>query len=387
MTVTALIVAAGRGARFGTDIPKQYAVIGGRSILNRTIGLFACHERIDAVRVVIHPDDRGLYEEAAAGFDLLSPVDGGASRQESVRLGLESLSDARPDKVLIHDAARPFAGREGISRVIDALDEAPGAILGVPVVDTLKRQSEDVTVAATVDRGGLWRAQTPQGFRYADIVAAHREMTGRELTDDAAVVEAMGLEVALIEGPETNFKITTPEDLKRAERLVQTEMSDVRTGQGFDAHRFAAEAPESGTIMLGGIAIDHDRALAGHSDADVALHAVTDALLGAIADGDIGHHFPPSDDEWKGASSDRFVRFAADRIAQRGGLVAHVDLTIICERPKVGPHREAMRHTIAEILALAPERISVKATTTEKMGFTGRGEGIAAQAVATVRLP
>jgi len=386
MTVTALIVAAGRGARLGADHPKQYAVIGGRSILNRTVGLFACHNDVDRVRVVIHPDDAELYDAAVADFDLMEPVNGGASRQNSVRLGLESLAETPPDKVLIHDAARPFAGRDGISRVIDALDETPGAILGLPVVDTLKCQADAATVSATVARDGLWRAQTPQGFRFADILAAHRGVAGRDLTDDAAVAEAAGLEIALVEGSEDNFKITTRADLARAERMIRAELSDIRTGQGFDAHRFAPDAPEDGTIKLGGVAIAHDRALAGHSDADVALHAVTDALLGAIGDGDIGHHFPPSDEEWKGASSDQFAGFAARRIAERGGLIAHVDLTIICERPKIGPHRDALRQSIAEILAIAPGRVSVKATTTEKMGFTGRGEGIAAQAIATVRL-
>ncbi len=387
MTVTALIVAAGRGARFGADNPKQYAVVGGRSILNRTVGLFACHGDVDAVRVVIHPDDRQLYDAAVADFDLMEPVNGGASRQQSVRLGLESLADAPPDKVLIHDAARPFAGRDGISQVIDALDEAPGAILGLPVVDTLKRQTDAATVSATVTRDGLWRAQTPQGFRFADILAAHRDVVGQDLTDDAAVAESAGLVVALIAGLEDNLKITTQADLARAERMIRAQLSDIRTGQGFDAHRFAADAPEDGTIKLGGIAISHDRALAGHSDADVALHAVTDALLGAIGDRDIGHHFPPSDEKWQGASSDQFAGFAARQITERGGLIAHVDLTLICERPKIGPHRDAMRQRVAEILAIPLERVSIKATTTEKMGFTGRGEGIAAQAVATVRLP
>ncbi|MEW5729639.1 MAG: bifunctional 2-C-methyl-D-erythritol 4-phosphate cytidylyltransferase/2-C-methyl-D-erythritol 2,4-cyclodiphosphate synthase [Pseudomonadota bacterium] len=380
--VVALVVAAGRGSRVGGDLPKQYLDLDGRPVLRHTLAAFAVNPSVDAVRAVIHPDDRGLYDVAARGLSLLDPVAGGASRQDSVRLGLESLAALDPDIVLIHDGARPFVDADIIGRAIAALDTHPGALVAVPLADTLKRGADGL-VMATVDRTALWRAQTPQAFRFHDILEAHRAAAGGpELTDDAAVAEKSGLPVALVTGSEDNFKITTAADLERARRRFQGE-GETRTGTGFDVHRFA---PGTG-VWLAGVLVPHDEALAGHSDADVALHALTDAVLGAIAAGDIGHHFPPSDDRWKGAASHRFLAHAAGLVAALGGRIVNVDLTIICERPKVGPHRPAMQARVAEILGIRADRVSVKATTTEGLGFTGRREGIAAQATATVWLP
>lgn len=358
-------------------------------MLRRTIGAFTAHPAVGTVLVVINPDHRDLYDAATAGLpNLPEPVPGGASRQDSVRHGLERLAalPCPPDRVLIHDGARPLIAAETIAAVIAALDHTPGAIAAVPVIDTLKRAeggSGDGTVTATVDRAGLWRAQTPQGFRFPDILAAHRAAAGLELTDDAAVAERAGLAVAIVPGREENIKVTTPDDLTRAGRLLNQSLTDVRVGTGFDVHRFAS----GDGLFLCGVKVPHTQRLDGHSDADVALHALTDALLGAIGDGDIGSHFPPSDPQWKGADSARFLRHAAGLVHARGGSIAHVDVTIICERPKIGPHRAAMVARLAELLALDPVRVSVKATTTERLGFTGRGEGVAAQAVATVRLP
>ncbi|NYZ12038.1 bifunctional 2-C-methyl-D-erythritol 4-phosphate cytidylyltransferase/2-C-methyl-D-erythritol 2,4-cyclodiphosphate synthase [Azospirillum sp. RWY-5-1] len=383
----ALIVAAGTGQRFGAERPKQYLPLAGRPVLRRTVEAFLTHPRIDAVQVVIGPGFRDLYDEAVAGLGLPGPVMGGATRQDSVRNGLEALAAAgAPGLVLIHDAARPLVDAETISAVIDALATHEGALAAVPVADTLKR-ADGAVVGDTVDRTGLWRALTPQGFRFPAILAAHRAAAGLALTDDAAVAERAGMGVALVRSKEENFKVTTPDDLERAERLLAARrfagLDDVRTGTGFDVHRFA----EGDHVWLCGVAVPHTQRLDGHSDADVALHALTDAILGALADGDIGSHFPPSDPQWKGADSALFLRHAVELVGQRGGRIAHVDVTVICERPKVGPHRPAMVARLAELLGIEPDRVSVKATTTERLGFTGRGEGIAAQAVATVRLP
>ena len=377
-----LVVAAGRGRRFGGDIPKQYLDLASRPVLRHSLAAFAANPEIDAVRAVIHPDDRQLYDVAAAGLGVLDPVDGGAQRQDSVRLGLESLVELAPDYVLIHDGARPFADAGTIARVIAALDHHPGAIPAVPVADTLKRGSDDCQITGTVDRSGLWRAQTPQGFRFADILAAHRAVAGEELTDDAAVLERAGLPVTLVMGSEDNVKITTNADLARARRGFEG-AGEVRSGSGYDVHRFA----EGNGVWLCGILVPHDATLEGHSDADVALHALTDAILGAIAAGDIGRHFPPTDPRWKGAASHQFLAHAAALVAGLGGRIVNVDVTLICERPKVGPHRAAMQSRLAEILSIKQDRVSVKATTTEGLGFTGRREGIAAQAVANVWLP
>ena len=375
----ALVVAAGRGRRFGGELPKQYLALCGRPVIRRAVECFLAHPQVDAVLAVIHADDRALFDRATEGLDILAPVAGGDSRQESVRLGLESLAGSAPERVLIHDGARPFAGAAMISRVLDALEKAPGAIPALPVGDTLKR-ARDGLVTGTVERAGLWRAQTPQGFRYADIARAHGKFAGTALTDDAAVAEAAGIDVHIVPGAEDNIKITTEDDLARAQRLIGGE---TRTGFGFDAHRFAP----GDHVMLCGVSIPHSAGLAGHSDADAGLHALTDALLGAIGAGDIGEHFPPAGAEWKDAASAIFLGHAADLIAEQGGVIVNVDVTIVCEAPKVSPHRDAMARRIAEILGLDVGRVSVKATTTDGLGFTGRGEGIAAQAVATVRLP
>ena len=384
MTQTvALIVAGGRGERAGEGIPKQYRMLAGMPLLRRSIAPFAAHPRIDAVRVVIHPDDAAAYASATAAFDLLAPVDGGATRQESARNGLESLAAIAPANVLIHDAARPFVTQGVITRVIDALsDTAPAAIAAMAVVDTLKRADGDGCVTQTVDRAHLWVAQTPQGFRYAAILAAHRDMAGQNLSDDAAVAEAAGMPVRLVTGDAGNFKLTLAEDSARAERILAA-AGEYRTGTGFDVHPFEA----GDHVVLCGVKLPHDRGLAGHSDSDVGLHALTDALLGTIGAGDIGAHFPPNDPQWRGADSAVFLRHAVKLVNARGGVIRHVDVTLICEAPKIGPHREAMRARLAEILALEIDRVSVKAITTDGLGFLGRGEGIAAQAAATILLP
>ncbi|MBK8908938.1 MAG: bifunctional 2-C-methyl-D-erythritol 4-phosphate cytidylyltransferase/2-C-methyl-D-erythritol 2,4-cyclodiphosphate synthase [Rhodospirillales bacterium] len=382
-TCVALIVAGGRGDRFGADIPKQYCRIAGEPVLRRTVKAFVGHGRVATVRVVIRPGDEDLYAAATAGLAVMDPTHGGASRQESVRRGLESLAAEAPDVVLIHDAARPFVSNAVVSRVLDALDAAVGAIPAMPVVDTLKRASgAGDRVAATIERRGLWRAQTPQGFRFAPILDAHRRFAGTDLTDDAAVAAQAGLDVALVEGDEENVKITTREDLQRAEHWC-AQGGETRTGFGFDVHRFGP----GDHVTLCGVRIPFRAGLAGHSDADVGLHAITDALLGAIGGGDIGAHFPPGDKRWKNASSEIFLRHAGTMVADAAGRIVNIDVTLVCERPRIGPHRAAMIATIATVLGVPPERISVKATTTERLGFTGREEGIAAQAVATVVLP
>ncbi|HEC14884.1 MAG TPA: bifunctional 2-C-methyl-D-erythritol 4-phosphate cytidylyltransferase/2-C-methyl-D-erythritol 2,4-cyclodiphosphate synthase [Rhodospirillales bacterium] len=377
----ALIVAAGRGRRCGGDTPKQYRDIGGEPVLRRTLRAFISHPRIGGVRTVIHPDDRENYQRAAKGLDLLAPVLGGKTRQESVRLGLESLKAPAPETVLIHDAARPFVDRDLVLRVLDALEDAPGAIPALAVTDTIKR-GRNGRIEGTVERDGLWRAQTPQGFHYAAILKAHIKFAGREMTDDAALAEQAGLEIALVQGDEKNIKLTPAEDLLEADRKLAAKKSggEVRTGLGFDVHRFRS----GDAVTLCGVKIPHDHALEGHSDADVALHALTDALLGALGCGDIGEHFPPSDPRWRGAPSEIFLAKAGALAAEKGARISNLDLTVICEFPKIGPYRSAMGEKIAEILNLDSGQIGVKATTTEKLGFTGRGEGIAAQAIATV---
>ena len=378
----ALIVAAGRGSRFGGPLPKQYCLLAGRPVLRHTALAFLRHPAIASVRIAIHPDDRALYDQAVGDLGLPEPVAGGALRQDSVRNLIESLDVPPGDYVLIHDGARPLVSPAIIDGTIAALADAEGAIAALPVRDTVKR-AVGTGIAETVDRTYLWRAQTPQGFRYGAIAEAHRHCTGLDLSDDAAVAERAGHAVELVMGDEDNFKITTADDLARAERLVQTRLGDVRTGMGFDVHKLV---PGDG-CWINGLKIPHDKALLGHSDADVGLHALTDAILGAIGAGDIGHHFPPTDERWRGAASDKFLAHAGSLVADKGGIIAHCDVTVICERPKIGPHRAAMAQRIAEILDIAVDRVSVKATTTEQLGFTGRGEGIAAQAVATVRLP
>ncbi|MFW6027258.1 MAG: bifunctional 2-C-methyl-D-erythritol 4-phosphate cytidylyltransferase/2-C-methyl-D-erythritol 2,4-cyclodiphosphate synthase [bacterium] len=389
--VAVLVVAAGRGSRAGGGLPKQYRPVHGRPVLGYSLEAFARHPLVDMIRVVIHPEDLPLYREAGGALELMEPVHGGETRQESVYLGLISLKEQAPDVVLIHDGARPVVEPGLIARVIEACAHYPGAIAAMPVTDTLKRARADhdgmALIDGTVSREGLWRAQTPQGFRYADILSAHEQARGRTYTDDAAVAEAAGLTVALVEGGRDNLKITLPGDFDTAGELIREHghvmQMETRLGTGFDVHKFGP----GDKVMLCGVPIPHDRGLVGHSDADAGLHALTDALLGALGAGDIGQHFPPTDEKWKGASSDRFLRHAVSLIEERGGRVVHLDVTLICERPKVGPHREAMIRRIAEIAGLPPKRVNVKATTTEQLGFTGRREGIAAQAAATIALP
>jgi len=378
----ALIVAAGRGARFGGARPKQYLALGGKSVLRHAVAAFATHPRIGGVQVVIREEDRGNFDETVAGLLVLPPVPGGAERQDSVRLGLEALVPHGPERVLIHDGARPFPDPALIDRILDALDRAPAAIPALPLGDTIKRVA-DGRVGETVDRAQLWRAQTPQGFHFKAILAAHRAAAGHVLTDDAAVAEAAGMAPLVVLGSEDNLKVTTARDLAAAERLLAARTGDIRVGQGFDVHGFGP----GDHVVICGIVIPHDKSLVGHSDADVGLHALTDALLGAIGAGDIGMHFPPADPRWRSAASDRFLAHAAALVREKGGDIAGVDVTVICERPKIAPHRTRMIERVAAILGIAPTRVSVKATTTEGLGFTGRGEGIAAQAVATVRLP
>ncbi len=376
-TCAALIVAAGRGQRFGGNLPKQYAPLKGERLLRRTLRAFCGHPAINRVVVAIHPDDAGIFAELAQGFPNVTAVNGGATRQDSVRLGLEALSSAAPDLVLIHDGARPMVSARLIASVIEGLRASDGIVPAVAVIDTLKRVSGR-EIGETVSRDNLVRAQTPQGFRFPIILTAHRALAGEALTDDAAVMERAGHRVATVPGDEANIKVTTMDDLAS----LTASLSETRIGQGFDVHRFGP----GDSVMLCGLKVPHTHGLVGHSDADVALHAATDAILGAFGAGDIGQHFPPSDEKWRGASSDRFLRHAYELLRERGGVLTHLDLTIICERPKVGPHRAAMVSAIARILDVEEHRVSVKATTTEGLGFTGRQEGIAAQAVATVRL-
>ena len=380
-TCVALVVASGRGERFGGERPKQYLPLAGKPLLRHCLERFCRHPAIDGVRTVVHPADVGLYDAAAAGLRLLDPVPGGATRQESVRLGLESLAGDPPDLVLIHDGVRPLLAAAVIDQVVQGLRTHAAVLPALPVTDTLKR-GDDGTVAGTVERTGLYRAQTPQGFAYAGILAAHRRFAGAALTDDAALAEAHGLAVVLVPGDEDNVKITEPADLARAERLLGRSWRCC-TGLGFDVHRLV---PGEGLVLLG-VRIPCPLRLLGHSDADVGLHALTDALLGAVGAGDIGSHFPPSEARWAGADSAIFLTHARDLVVAAGGRVDHVDVTLICEQPKIGPHRAAMTARVAELLGLSSNQVSVKATTTEHLGFTGRGEGIAAQAVATVRLP
>jgi 2-C-methyl-D-erythritol 4-phosphate cytidylyltransferase/2-C-methyl-D-erythritol 2,4-cyclodiphosphate synthase len=385
-SVAAVVVAAGRGLRAGGGLPKQYRLLAGEAVIRSSLSLFAWHGEISAVQAVIHPDDRANYDKAAAGLRLLPPVAGGATRQASVRAGLEALNAAAPDIVLVHDAARPFCSTELVSRAIAACGQTGAAVPALEVTDTIKRVDADGYVDGTVDRAPLRAVQTPQAFAFPALLEAHRRAArdGREdFTDDAALAEWAGLKVTVFAGESGNVKLTTDEDFAKAEARRIASLTDVRLGNGFDVHAFG----DGDHIWLGGIRIPHDRGLTGHSDADVGLHALVDAILGALADGDIGKHFPPTDPRWKGAASDQFLKFAVERVAKRGGKIAHLDLTVICEAPKIGPHRDAIRQRIAEIADLSIERVAVKATTSEQLGFTGRKEGIAAIATATVRLP
>lgn len=390
----ALIVAAGRGERAGSGLPKQYRALAGRPLLTRAIEALAADPRVQSMICVIGENQQAMYREATrlvpedTAGRLLEPAEGLATRQGSVRMGLEALlarSGAQPDIVLVHDAARPLVGPGLVALAIDCAARYGAAIPGVPVTDTVKLVEADGTVGSTPDRSRLRAVQTPQAFSFAALLSAHRKArdAGVEgLTDDAAIIEWAGGRVHVFEGDVTNIKITNPGDFETAERILLGEL-ETRIGSGYDVH---ATGPGS-FVTLGGIAIPHDRGLIGHSDADVVLHALTDAILGALADGDIGVHFPPSDPQWRGVSSDRFVRFALERLAARQGRLDHVDVSLLCEAPRIGPHRAAMVERMAQICGISPSRIGLKATTAEGLGFVGRREGIAAQVVATIRLP
>ncbi len=384
--VAAVVVAAGQGVRAGGDLPKQFQRIAGETLLRQALRSFVDAPNVGLVQPVIRPEDADLVSAETAGLNILAPVPGGATRQASVRAGLEALLPRQPDIVLVHDAARPFASPDLISRAIQAAEKTGAAIPGLPVTDTIKRVDRTGTVEATLDRASLRLVQTPQAFAFPALIAAHRRAAeqGREdFTDDAALAEWAGMKVSVFPGEAGNTKFTTPEDFVRAEAIQSAALGDVRTGSGLDVHAFGP----GDHVTLGGIRIAHSHALTGHSDADVALHALTDAILGALADGDIGAHFPPSDQQWRGASSDRFLVFAVERVRARRGRIAHLDLTIVCEAPRIGEHRDRMRANIARLAGIDIERVAVKATTSEKLGFTGRGEGIVAYATATVRLP
>src|SRR3954469_10090649 len=382
----AILVAAGRGLRAGAGGPKQYRTIGGQTVIYRAMEAFSRHPEIFAVQPVVNPDDAAVFNEAVAGLRHAPPANGGATRQASVHAGLEALASSGPEIVLIHDAARPFVTEAVISRAIDAAGRTGAAIPAVAVSDTIKLVGAAGDVEATPERARLRIAQTPQAFRYDVILEAHRRAVreGRnDFTDDAALAEWAGLTVATFEGDAANMKLTTPEDFVREEARLAAQLGDIRTGTGYDVHAFG----EGDHVMICGVRVPHNKGFLAHSDGDVGLHALVDAILGALADGDIGSHFPPSDAKWKGASSDQFLKYAIDRVTQRGGRIANLEVTLICERPKIGPMRDTMRARIAEISGVDVSRIAVKATTSERLGFAGREEGIAATASATIRLP
>ena len=382
----AILVAAGRGLRAGAGGPKQYRTIGGETVIFRAMAPFCRHPDVAAVQPVVNPDDIAIFNEAVSALKHAPPANGGATRQQSVHAGLEALASAKPDIVLIHDAARPFVTEAVISRAIDAAARTGAAIPAVAVADTIKLIDAGGDVEGTPERARLRIAQTPQAFRYEIILEAHRRAVreGRnDFTDDAALAEWAGLTVATFEGDPANMKLTTSEDFIREEARLAAQLGDIRTGTGYDVHAFG----EGDHVMICGVRVPHSKGFLAHSDGDVGLHALVDAILGALADGDIGSHFPPSDPKWKGASSDRFLKYAVDRVTARGGRIANLEVTLICERPKIGPLRDAMRAKIAEISGINVSRIAVKATTSERLGFTGREEGIAATASATIRLP
>ena len=382
----AILVAAGRGLRAGAGGPKQYRMVGGQTVIFRAMAAFCTHPDVAAVQPVVNPDDMAVFNEAVRSLKHAPPARGGATRQESVHAGLEALASAKPDIVLIHDAARPFVTEAVISRAIDAAGRTGAAIPAVAVADTIKLVGAGGDVEATPERARLRIAQTPQAFRYDVILEAHRRAVreGRnDFTDDAALAEWAGLTVATFEGDPANMKLTTPEDFVREEARLAAQLGDIRTGTGYDVHAFG----DGDHVMICGVRVPHTKGFLAHSDGDVGLHALVDAVLGALADGDIGSHFPPSDPKWKGASSDRFLKYAVERVTARGGRIANLEVTLICERPKIGPLRDTMRAKIAEISGVAISRIAVKATTSERLGFTGREEGIAATASATIRLP
>jgi 2-C-methyl-D-erythritol 4-phosphate cytidylyltransferase/2-C-methyl-D-erythritol 2,4-cyclodiphosphate synthase len=382
----ALIVAAGRGLRAGPGGPKQFRSIGGRTVVAHSLDAFCRHPGVDWVQPVCHADDSVPFAAATEGLTYLPPVPGGATRQASVRAGLRALAKLAPDVVLIHDAARPFVSPAVISRAIEAAGRTGAALPTIAVADTIKQVDGAGQVVGTPPRAELRIAQTPQAFLFDKILAAHERAArdGRDdFTDDAALAEWVGLTVATFEGDYLNMKLTTPEDFAREEARLGASLGDIRVGTGFDVHAFG----DGDHLMICGVRVPHSRGFLAHSDGDVGLHALVDAILGALADGDIGSHFPPSDDKWKGAESNRFLDYAVQRVRSRGGFIANLEVTLICERPKIGPLRDTMRARIAEIANVPVSRVSVKATTTERLGFAGREEGIAATASATIRLP
>jgi len=381
----AILVAAGRGLRAGAGGPKQYRTVGGRTVIHRALAAFSKHPEIAIVQPVVNPDDIAVFDAAVSDLRYAAPVNGGPTRQASVLAGLEALAAHRPDVVLIHDAARPFVSADVISRAIVAAGRTGAAIPVVAVTDTIKQVTDSGDITATPERAALRIAQTPQAFRFDVILDAHRRAARErsDFTDDAAIAEWAGLTVTTFEGDVANMKLTTPEDFVREEARLAAALGDIRTGTGYDVHAFG----EGDHVWLCGLRVPHSKGFLAHSDGDVGLHALVDAILGALADGDIGSHFPPSDMKWKGASSDQFLKYAIERVTARGGRIANLEVTMICERPKIGPLRDQMRARIAEISGVDISRIAVKATTSERLGFTGREEGIAATASATIRLP
>lgn len=380
-----IVVAAGRGVRAGQSAgPKQYQLLGGRTVLAHTIDAFCSHAKVDLVITVIHDDDGDLYKQAVSDHPkLVAPTLGGATRQQSVAAGLEALAEMSVAQVLIHDAARPFVDVDTIDRVISQLSTHSAVLPSIPVSDTLKRCGSDGMIEETVDRAGLYAAQTPQGFHFDAIHQAHQQAAdaGRsDFSDDTGLAEWVGMEVVVVEGNPRNVKITSAQDMAQAQEKFAMSVPDVRVGHGYDTHQLV----EGDHVWLCGVKLPHTQSLSGHSDADVGLHALTDALLAAVADGDIGSHFPPSDPQWRGASSNQFLAHAVSRVAAHGGRITHMDVTLVCEAPKIGPHRDEMRNAISRISGIDASRISVKATTNEKIGFVGRNEGMVAMATATV---
>ncbi len=386
-----IVVAGGRGSRFGSSLPKQYAPLAGKPVLRHTLEIFAALPEVLSLTVVIDPVHQELYDEAVQGLGLIRTVSGGNDRKSSVYNGLLNLPPSHADDlVLIHDAARPLLTRDLVYTLVQAMQGAQAATLALPVADTVLYSSGQTGAALcglAAKRDDLWSLQTPQAFRASVIKKAHEAATTVQATDDTALVSALGVPVKLVIGSRRNFKLTTPDDLKMAEEILSVQETEVRTGFGFDVHRFADNEISPDSIRLCGVDVSFDRRLEGHSDADVGLHALTDALLGSIGEADIGTHFPPSDLRWKGVDSSVFLEHAHRLLLDKGGRIINADITLICEAPKIGPHRQAIVARIAEILGISPARINIKATTTEKLGFTGRKEGIAAQAVVNVSLP
>ncbi len=376
-----LIAAAGQGERFGGERPKQYVFLNGKPLLRHTVDIFLNHPNLASLRVIINPDHADLYHAAVSGLTLPKPIYGSNRRNTSIYNGLKEISHLKnEDIILVHDAVRPLISHDEINDLVEQAVKTGAATLATPITDTIRKSTGE-----PVSRDGLWTIQTPQGFHYGLLKKAHEAANDQNATDDTSLVSALGHPVALVEGSRGNIKITVPSDIGLAEKLLKKNY-DVRTGMGFDVHAFEKNDPTR-ALMLCGVKVDHKFGLAGHSDADVGLHAATDALLGAIAEGDIGHHFPPSDMKFKNMSSDVFLKHAKELADRKGAVIQNIDITIICETPKIGPYRQQMQVRVAEILGLAPEKIGIKATTTEQLGFTGRGEGIAAQAIATLKIP